>query len=96
MKDKELRKQHEELLESHKKLCRLLEEYGVINTHGDGRPMDVEPANSNNRLYDERAGYRAHYAAQLDNLEAKFNAINKHYGITVEHEDAKYTVKEIK
>ena len=29
-------------------------------------------------------------------LEAKFNAINKHYGITVEHEDAKYTVKEIK
>jgi len=28
-------------------------------------------------------------------LEAKFRAINKHYGITVEHEDSKYTVKEV-
>ena len=27
-------------------------------------------------------------------LEAKFDAINEHYGVTVEHEDAKYTVKE--
>ena len=33
---------------------------------------------------------------KIADLEAKFDAINKHYGVTVEHEDAKYTVKEIK
>jgi len=33
---------------------------------------------------------------KLKTLEAKFDAINEHYGITVEHEDAKYVVKEDK
>ena len=36
------------------------------------------------------------YGESIRHLTSKFSAINEHYGITVEREEAKYTVKEIK
>lgn len=97
MKDKELRQ--------------ILSNKGIIvNVDGSLRAYDYPPVTDLRlkvRELDEELYRALHNNKTLFNLfyvtrdrvvalEAKFDAINKHYGITVEHEDAKYTVKEIK
>ena len=69
-----------------KELRKLLEKKGIIRTTGNGAELNAYGGVSEryvDKMYEE-----------LENLESKLDAINKHFGITVEHEDAKYVVKE--
>ena len=71
-----------------KELRKLLERKGIIRLFGNG------PELSNIGGVSE--GLIDRMFKEIENLEAKLDAINEHYGVTVEHEDAKYVVKEIK
>ena len=93
-----------------KALRKLLEEKGIIEdgaTSGPfkglrGHPFGFEKSDLDalivrcDRRLREQDEVINKNANIIDDLNSKFDAINKHYGITVEHEDAKYTVKEIK
>jgi len=73
---------------------------GLEESKGAGEVSVLALGNSINDLSDDLLHTQYNVIVGLSNqikeMEAKFDAINKHYGVTVEHEDAKYTVKEIK
>ena len=71
-----------------KELRKLLDKKGIIRLYGNGPELSHYGGVSE--------GLIDRMFKQLEKLEAKLVAINKHYGVTVEHEDAKYVVKEIK
>lgn len=57
------------------------------------KELEAENCRHNSSHVANQEDHRA-LIKKIADLGDKFDAINKHYGITVEHEDAKYTVKE--